>query len=252
MDKRIGAQLYTVREYCGTLADFDESCKKIKEIGYQTVQLSGIGDFSGEEIKAVLDKHSLTAVCTHRPPQNYLDRLEDEIAFHKTIGCNIMGIGAMPGFNAKSETVEAFIRDFLPVAKKASENGITLAYHNHAFEFQKLDGRFVFDIIAEQMKSALQYILDVYWLAVAGLDPAKFIRAHKGQIACVHFKDLRVVGNKADYAEIGRGNLDFDAIISACEEADVPYALVEQDTCDGDPFESLKISYDYLTAKGFC
>ncbi len=251
MDKRIGAQLYTIREFCKTLEDFDASCKKIKEIGYQTVQLSGIGDFSGEEIKGILDKHGLEAVCTHRSPQQYLENLDGEIAFHKTIGCHICGLGSMPGFSAKPETVENFIRNFSPVANKLAENGLIFAYHNHAFEFAKQDGRFVFDMLSEQMTGQLKYILDVYWLAVAGLDPAKFIRAHKGQIACVHFKDLKIVGNAPTFAELGMGNLDFDDIIAASEEAGVEYALVEQDTCEGDPFESLKISYEYITSKGF-
>ncbi len=251
MDKRIGAQLYTVRAYCGTLADFDESCKKIKEIGYQTVQLSGIGDFSGEEIRNILDKHGLEAICTHRAPQKYLETLDDEIAFHKTVGCEIAGLGSMPGFNTKPETVENFVRSFSPVVNQITENGLIFAYHNHAFEFEKRDGQFVFDMLSEKI-DGLQYILDVYWLAFAGINPARFIREHKGKIACVHFKDLKIVNNAPTYAEIGKGNLDWDDIIAACEEAEVPFAFVEQDICNGDPFESLKISYDYLTAKGFC
>ncbi len=251
MEKRIGAQLYTVRDFCKTLAEFDETCRKIKEIGYTLVQLSGIGDFSGEEIKPILEKHGLEAICTHRAPQKYLEHLEEEIAFHKTIGCQICGLGSMPGFSAKPEAVESFLQSFPPVSKKLSENGLVFAYHNHAFEFAKHNGQFIFDMLSDAFDGQLRYILDVYWLAVAGLNPAKCIREHKGQIACVHFKDLKIVGNAPTYAEIGCGNLDWDDILAACEEADVPYAVVEQDTCDGDPFESLKISYEYLTSKGF-
>ena len=60
MDKRIGAQYYTIRNFCKTLEEFDESCKKVSEIRYKVVQLSGIGDFTGAEVKAVLDKYGLT------------------------------------------------------------------------------------------------------------------------------------------------------------------------------------------------
>ena len=95
-------------------------------------------------------------------------------------------------------------------------------------------------------------ILDVYWLSYAGVNPAKFIRDHKDNIACVHFKDLRITDNKPCYAEIGQGNIDWDDVISACEESNVEYALVEQDDnhMDNDPFKSLKMSYDFLKEKG--
>ena len=70
----------------------------------------------------------------------------------------------------------------------------------------------------------------------------------------IHFKDLRINPEKdftQEMAEVGEGNLDWDTIISACRKAETKWALVEQDTCPGDPFESLKISYDYLMKKGF-
>ena len=252
MDKRIGAQYYTIRDFCQTLEDFDESCRRVKEIGYKLVQLSGIGDFEGKDVKAILDKYGLQAVCTHRAPQNYLENLDREIEFHKTIGCKVCGLGAMPGFNAKKETIEEFAKNFKPVIKKLAENDLIFAYHNHAFEFEKIDGKYVFDIITDSIAADnFRFILDAYWLSYAGVNPAKFIRERKGRIACVHLKDLKIVNNTPAICEIGVGNIDWDDVIAACEEAEVEYALVEQDTCDGNPFDSLKISYDYLSKKGF-
>lgn len=252
MDKRIGAQYYTIRDFCRTLEDFDASCKKVKEIGYKTVQLSGIGDFEGEDVKKILDKYDLIAVCTHRPPQNYLENIEKEIEFHKAIGCNVAGLGAMPQFSASYEAIKEFGEQFTQVSEKLKEHGITFAYHNHSFEFEKIDGKYAFDAIIKSVKSDnFKLILDVYWLAYAGVNPAKFIREYSDKIACIHFKDLKIKENKPCYAEIGQGNLDWDEIISACNESEAEFALVEQDTCDGDPFESLKISYDFLKEKGF-
>ncbi len=253
MDKRIGAQYYTIRDFCQNLDDFDKSCGKISRIGYKTVQLSGIGDFSGHDVKKILDKHNLTAVCTHRSADNYLNNIEKEIEFHKTIGCKICGLGAMPGFNTKLETIKEFAEKFNPVAQKLEKNNLIFAYHNHAFEFEKIDGVYAFDIITDSIKSDnFRFILDAYWLSYAGINPSKFIRERKGKIACVHFKDLKIVENAPRFAEVGQGNIDWDDVISACEDAGVEYALVEQDECYGrNPFESLKMSYDYLTGKGF-
>lgn len=253
MDKRIGAQYCTIREYCQTLEDFDASCKKVSEIGYKVVQLSAIGDFAGEDVKAILDKYGLTCACTHRSPVKYLENLEEEIKFHKTIGCKVCGIGSIPGFNCRIETIEAFAKNFGPVCQKLAEHDLIFAYHNHDIEFEKINGRFALQEIFDRMPyNNFKLILDVYWLAYAGIDPAKFIREHKDDIACIHFKDMKVVGeNVYKFAEIGQGILDWDDVIAASDVSSAEFALVEQDTCDGNPFDSLKISYDFLKGKGF-
>ena len=95
-----------------------------------------------------------------------------------------------------------------------------------------------------------KFILDTYWLAFSGINPAKFIRERKGFISCVHLKDLKVVAGQPAYAEVGNGNIDWDDVLAACEEAEVKYAFVEQDSCDGNPFDSLKMSYDFLKKWG--
>jgi len=250
MDKRLGAQYYTIREYCKNIEDFDESCRKVKEIGYDIVHLSGVGDFTKEEVEAVMDKHDLEVIVTHRPANRYLENLEEEIEFHKAIGCKICGLGSMPGGKADMETINAFVKNYKPICKRLEEEGLIFAYHNHAFEFEKVDGKFAFDIITEGMAADnFKYILDTYWLAFAGINPAKFIRERKGFISCVHLKDLKVIAGQPTYAEVGNGNIDWDDVLSACRDAEVQYAFVEQDSCTGNPFDSLKMSYDFLSLK---
>lgn len=252
MSLKIGAQYYTIRDYCKTIEDFDLSCKKVSEMGYKAVQLSGIGDFSAEEIKPIIEKYGLYVVCTHRGADKYLNEIGKEIEFHKAIGCNILGLGSMPGGKIEEGTIDEFVKNFKPVIEKINAAGLTFAYHNHAFEFQKIGGKHVFDIICEKLGNVpFKLILDVYWLAFAGIDPAKFIRKHKENIACVHFKDLSVTGNMQFFAPVGEGNLDWGDIIAACDEAGIEYALVEQDNCyEDDPFDCLERSYNFLKSKG--
>ena len=252
MDKTIGAQFFTIREYCKTLEDFEDSCRKVKEMGYQVVQLSEIGEFSAEDIKRILDKYQLTCACTHRSPINYLERLDEEIEFHKTIGCKVCGLGRMPNWEENPNAVDDFVEKFGPVCLKLAEHGLIFAYHNHAFEFEKRNGKYVYDDIVGRMPyDNFKLILDVYWLAYAGLNPSKFIRENSSQIACIHFKDLKIVDKTPIFAEVGQGNLDWDDIIAASYESEALYAIVEQDRCDGDPFEALQTSYNYLKEKGF-
>ena len=89
---------------------------------------------------------------------------------------------------------------------------------------------------------------------MGGINPVDMIYKLKGRIMAVHFKDFAIYtdGWQAPaMAEVGQGNLDWDAIIRACEETGVKWALVEQDICKRNPFDSLKMSYDYLAKKGF-
>lgn len=253
MDMRIGVQCYTIRDFCQTIEDFDASCKKVSDMGYKTLQISGTGDFTADEVKSVIDKYNMEVVCTHREPEDLIDNLDKEIEFHKTIGCDICGIGMLPRRVMTEEAVNSYIKDFKPIVKELGNAGLYFGYHNHAFEFQKINGRFAFDIMAEAFDmDNYKYTLDVYWLAVAGIDPGKFIRKNKGRIGCVHFKDLVIELITPKYAEIGVGNLDWDDIIEACKEAGAMCAVVEQDICERNPFDCLKTSYDFLKTKGFC
>ena len=137
--------------------------------------------------------------------------------------------------------------------KKLAEHNLIFAYHNHAFEFEKINGRFGMDELFDRMPyDNFKLILDVYWLAYAGLNPAEYITEHKDRIACLHFKDMKIVGHMEQaYAEVGYGNLKWDEIIAAANECSAEFAFVEQDKCDGNPFDSLKMSYEFLREKGF-
>ncbi len=249
MNKGLGVTLYTVRDFCQTIEDFDTTCKRIADIGYKFVQLSGIGDFTGEQIREILDKYGLKAVCTHRKNPNYLENLESEIEFHEKIGAKICGIGGAR--DVTDGNIEAFLNDFTPVVNELAKKGYMFTYHNHQYEFTKYDGKFALDILIEASEN-FKLLFDVYYASVVGVNPAKFIRKHAGSIPCVHFKDYKIVEKQGRFAEVGQGNLDWDDIIAACEESGVEYVIVEQDLCyDTDPFESLKISYDFLKQKGF-
>lgn len=253
MDKRIGAQYYTLREYATTLEAFEETCSKVSEIGYKLVQISGT-PLGAAEMKEVLDRYGLEVVTTHRSFEDFQKDLGEVMNYNRTLGCKLCGIGSMPTWARESgENLSRFICEANEMADRLGEAGMYFGYHNHAFEFAKIDGVFIMDrLIEETDPRNFQFIVDTYWLQVGGMNPAAFIRRLGSRAMAIHFKDLRAnVDNTTEMAEIGVGNLDWDGIIEACEEAGAKWALVEQDICRHSPFECLKISYDYLTGKGF-
>ncbi|MBR4058992.1 MAG: sugar phosphate isomerase/epimerase [Lachnospiraceae bacterium] len=254
MDRQIGAQLFTVREFTKTIGDFEETCRKIKEIGYKVVQISGT-PLKAEEMKAVLDKYNLKVVTTHRSFDDFLNNLDEVMEYNKILGCELCGVGSMPGkYRDSFEGVSQFIEEMNEIAAKLKKECLYFGYHNHAFEFVKLNGKFIMDrLIEESDPDAVKFIVDTYWLQFGGLNPAKFIKKLGERAMVIHFKDLKInLGSVVEMAEVGEGNLDWDAIIAACDEAGAKWALVEQDICQRDSFESMKISYEYLRTKGFC
>ena len=152
MDKRIGAQLFTLRDFCKTAEDLDASFAKLQKIGYQVVQVSGIGPIPAETVKETADKYGMTIALTHRGYPDFMENLEKTIADHHTMDCKIAGLGAVPnqyqaaGFgHMTAEEIKKFIADFTGVQKELEKNGLTFGYHNHAFEFWRVDGKFIMD-----------------------------------------------------------------------------------------------------------
>ena len=253
MDRQIGAQYYTLRDYIKTIEDFDETCRKVKEIGYKVIQISGTPLEAGE-MKKVIDKYSLKVVVTHRAYEDFLNHLDEIIDYNKTLGCELCGVGSMPEeYRKSSESVSNFIAGINHAAKELRKEGLLFGYHNHAFEFTKIDGKFIMDRLIEETDAEnVKFIVDTYWLQVGGMHPANFIKKLGERAMAIHFKDLKAnTDNTTEMSEIGEGNLDWDEIIEACDEAGAKWALVEQDVCQRNPFESMKMSYDYLKTKGF-
>lgn len=246
---QIAAQLYTVRAFTQTEKDFAETIKKVAQIGYPGVQLSAHGPLSAQFIADTCAAQGLPIVCSHVPPSRVLNELDTLIAEHKLYKSPQIGIGSMPTeYRGGIEGTRNFIRDFLPAARKIKESGLRFAYHNHAFEFEKFDGKFMFEYIMEGFEEAeMQFILDTFWVQAGGCDPVLWIKKLAGKIPRMHLKDMRIKNDERRFAEIGKGNLNWPAIIEACKNSGVEWAIVEQDDCyEKNPFESLKESYDFL------
>jgi sugar phosphate isomerase/epimerase len=245
----IGAQFYTVREHCKTLDSLDASMAKVAAIGYKSVQISGIGDFSAADIRATADKHGLSIVITHTNPDMIRHRTDEVIENHKTLGAGYIGIGSMPGhYRGSADGVRGFIADYAPAVEKIKAAGMKFMYHNHSFEFERYGGQSVFDLLIEGFDpQAVGFTLDTYWIAHGGGDPAAWLRKLRGRIDTIHFKDLAIAAGKQQMAEVMEGNLNWSAIFDACAESGVKWAFVEQDDCYGrDPFECLRTSLSNL------
>jgi sugar phosphate isomerase/epimerase len=173
------------------------------------------------------------------------------IDLHATYGCPYAGIGGLPGEYRSAEGFARFAREASQVARRLAEGGLRFVYHNHSFELEKFGDRTGLQILYEDSDPAVFLSeIDTYWVQHGGGSPAAWIRRLKGRAQCVHLKDMTNRGGQQLMAEVGEGNLDWPDILAACREAGTEWYIVEQDTCQRDPFESLAISLRNLRAMG--
>lgn len=247
----IGAQFYTVRDFCKTLDDFAESLKKVADIGYRNVQISGTCPYDAQWLKEQLDCNGLRCVLTHIPAPRLTGETEQVVRDHEIFGCDHIGLGYYSFDPEKGETYEKFVETYGPVAKKISSMGKTFMYHNHDGEFRRLeDGRIVMAHLMEDFPaSELGFTVDTFWVTAGGSDPAMWLEKLAGRIPCIHLKDF-AYGRQM--AVVGEGNINFDRVFEKAEAGGTKYMLVEQDNCNGeDPFECLRRSYQFLRSRGF-
>lgn len=258
-----GAQLYTLRAYTQTEKDFACSIKKVAEMGYKTVQISGVGkEVTPQSARKICDDAGLSIVLTHSDVNRILNDTDRLIEEHDIMGCSYIGIGCMPEKYQSPEWLYHFAEDFKEPAAKIAAAGKLLMYHNHNLEFQKYAAEGAPD--ADGSKRVIEYLadwfapeelgftLDTYWVQAAGADVCEWVRKLGDRIPCVHLKDMAVQKWNPVMAPVMEGNLNFPAILKELEQTCCKYALVEQDDCYGrSPFDCLKNSYDNLAAIGY-
>ena len=250
---KIGAQLYTVRDYTKTPANIEDTLRRIKTMGFDTIQISGFGPCDVDLLSAWIKELALDVCVTHVPWARLAGsaELKKLIAEHKKLGCDHIGLGSRPGdvFENSYKGYSHFIKKMNEISGVLKNEGITFGYHNHEFEFQKWSGITAMDRIIEECPD-LYIVLDIFWVQAGGANPLKYIKKLSGRIKVIHFKDFRITDRVREFAEIGEGNFDWDEIIPLCQETKIPYAVMEQD--DNflvDPFESLTLSRNFLVNK---
>ena len=263
----IGAQMYTLRDHCKTPDDIASSCKRVKAMGYDTIQASasGFNTIDPLTLKRILDDQGLSCAATH---ENLLsmdaEQVKAVIQKHQILGCQWTAIG---GFHPKDKWTIAGWREFIDkfngLAKLFAGSGVSIGYHNHSHEFARLPGSgdggdtgvaggtIAMQMLLDELDPSIWIEIDTYWVQHGGGDPAAWIEKCKGRIPCVHIKDMTIGPDRQHkMCEVGVGNLNWPRILQACSAAGVKHYLIERDTGDLDPFDSLQISVRNLRSMG--
>lgn len=249
---QVAVQLYTLRDVLKTRQEVEATLKKVRAIGYPAVQISGVSaPLDPTELAKMISDAGLICCATHEGPEMILDEPQKVVEILKKLNCQYT---AYPWPSNIDLTNAAIVEDFAKKLDAAGailrQAGQVLTYHNHAMEFVRYKNTTVLDYLysATDPKN-LQGEIDTYWVQFGGGDVVEWCEKLKNRLPLLHLKDFGAThDNKIFIAEIGNGNLNFKKIISAAEKSGTKWFIVEQDTCPGDPFDSLKQSYDYIQA----
>lgn len=245
----IGLQLYTLREE--TAKDFVGTLRKVAEIGYEGVEFAGYGGLTADQLKDLLQELKLKAIASHVSLLQLTTHLEEEINYNLTIGSRYI---VCPYVEDEARQTEAqwlaIFTQLQAIGQRCAERGIGFAYHNHDFELlQKVNGVFVLDAMMHKVpQAALQMELDTCWVYHAGQVPKDYIAQYAGRIPLVHLKDMQKLPNgEALTVELGQGEVDLAAIITAAAQADAKWLIIEQDKCTNPPLESIATSWNWIS-----
>ncbi|WP_219835863.1 sugar phosphate isomerase/epimerase [Paenibacillus sp. R14(2021)] len=251
---KIGLQLYTLRDE--TAKDFKGVLRQVAAMGYEGVEFAGYGDVPAEEMRDLLQELRLEAFGSHVSLVNLETKLEEEIAYLKTIGATYVVCPWIPADQvAEGESFwRGLIDKFNGIGERLRQEGLQFAYHNHDFEFaSKIDGEFVFDAMYTKVPADLLKVeMDMGWVQYSGQDPLAYIAKYAGRLPLLHLKDFRKgkPGEQIDTVELGRGDLPLNDIIAAGNQANVEWLIVEQDRCENPPLEAVQTSIEWLKANG--
>jgi sugar phosphate isomerase/epimerase len=241
----IGVQLYTVRAEMAK--DFEGSLEKIAAIGYKEVEFAGYYDKSPKEIKEILNRYGLTAPAAHMPLADIQTKLDRTIETVKAVGHEFLICPYLEDKDRRTlDDYKRHAETFNRAGEACRKAGIQFGYHNHNFEFEAKDGKLPYDLLLEQTdKDLVKMELDLYWITKAGQDPIAYINKYKGRFALFHVKEMDKTPQRG-ITEVGRGVIDFKSIFAKAPAGAIKHYFVEQDTCPGSPFDSIKISFDNL------
>ncbi|MCM8901724.1 sugar phosphate isomerase/epimerase [Caldicoprobacter algeriensis] len=245
----IALQLYTLRSEAEK--DFIGTLKKVAELGYKGVEFAGYGGLPADELRDALREFNLVPVNSHVAIERLEKDLDGEISYALGIGLKDITVPYLAENRRNSkEAWIAVARQLQDMGKRIKEAGLNLHYHNHAFEFQKFDGKYGLDILIDNTDAdVVKLEVDTFWVQYAGVDPVDYLKGLSGRVTMVHLKDM-IKGQEPPFAEVGEGCIDIAGIIRISREIGVQWGIVEQDVCQRPPLESVKLSIDNLRNMG--
>lgn len=257
----LGLQLWSVRhamddDLAGTLA-------WVHEMGFREVETAGTHGRTVREFRQILDEAGLSATAMHTGYERLRDSLEVVLDEAEVLGAEYVGtawIPRPPNQPFDADFAREVAEEFNAWGAAASRRGIQFFYHVHGYEFQpEADGTVPFDeLVAATDPDHVAYEIDVFWVALPGVDPVELLRKYPDRWALMHVKDMRVGTPRNDHSgaapeetnvAVGEGQLDYPAVLRAAQEIGLARYYIEDETTD--PMANIPTSIRFMETVQF-
>lgn len=250
--KNIYIQLYSVRD--DIKKDFKGTITAIAKDGYKGIEAAGYADGKFYGLSPVDFKKAVNGVGMELLSSHVGKALGDDvqktdwdevwkwwdqaIAAHKTAGMKYIVTASMPTPKTLAD-LKVYCDYYNKIGEKCNAAGLKFGYHNHAFEFEKIEGKVMYDYLLENTDPAKVFFeMDVYWAVIGNVSPVEYFNKYPGRFSLLHLKDHKELGQS--------GMVGFDAILNNAAKAGTKYMVVEVENYNYEPLKSVKMSYDYL------
>ena len=247
----VGVQLYTVREQAEK--DLNAVLAHIGMIGYKEVETYwNVYTHPAKKLRSMIVDNGMSVPSGHFD----YDGLEGRLDYAKDLGVQFMICPMLPkDMWTSADGFKKAADQFNKWGEKIKAMGMQFGFHNHNYEFQKFGNTTGFDILTQNTDAKLVCLeMDCYWITQAGQDPVAMLKKFGNRIQLLHLKDrqagfptTQMLGPDAEHmTEVGSGTIDWKAVIETGQQTGVKHFFVERDNGSTPPFESLRISYNYL------
>ncbi len=242
----ISLQLYTVRNLAEK--DFPGTVAQVAKIGYDAVETGEPKGFSSKEVKKIFSDLGLRCSGVHESFERLEGELPSVIAYNLEIGNQYVVCSYMPESYQKRgvEGFKEFGRKLETIGASVKKERLQLCYHNHDFEFKKVDGKYLLDsLFAAADPILVKAEVDVYWVQHGGEDPIAHLRKYAGRCPLLHIKDM-TKDDRRTFAPVGTGRLDLKGIVKAARAGGAVWFIVEQDETEQPVLEAIELSLKNL------
>lgn len=239
----VGIQLYTLRTLMAD--DVGATLQQVATIGYDEVEFAGYFDTPPAALRSMLDGVGLAAPSAHVDLEVLEgDKAEATIEAAAKVGHRYLVVawlaesrrGSLDAYRRHAET-------FNRLGERCRQAGMTFGYHNHAFEFEALEGGQPYEVLMDETDPELVALeLDFYGARAGGADPRRLLLEHPGRFQLSHIKDMGADGSMVD---VGDGMMDFGHLLGTGAESGMKHFFVEHDT-PRDPLATAARSYAHL------
>ena len=251
---RLAVQLYTIRDEIAK--DMEGSLKRIADLGFKNVETAfWPKNISVQSAANTLKKFGLNVTSCHVDIPTK-DNIASLVSTVKAYNCKNLIWHGWPEDKRYStlEGTKELVNIYRESNKLAGDNGLRFGLHNHWWEYRnRVGGKLVYEVLNEELDDDIFFETDVYWVKVAGQDPATILKKLKKRIRLIHIKDGPAVFNENLITDnpdpmtpVGQGSLNIPSIVDACSE-NVRWMIIELDKSAINVYDALKESREYLS-----